>query len=504
MIKLEKIKANDFLSFQELNLDLSAPGLYLISGFNEETGDSNGSGKSSVLSIISWVLFGTTHKGLSVPDVIRWGASTCKASLEMSDGSTKYNISRTPTTVSLKINGEKLQGKKTDIQTSINEVFKTNYYQFIRSLLFSQGQAEFLGQSSDSDKKKLFRTIFGLDRIDKAYQVVRSRLNNETLIADKSANEISLNDSMLLKFEQDLGRYKALMGNSISTEEERIASIIKKKEELKPVKPENNYDSIRTLEELMAKFRPIDQIQTEFLILEDNNREASISIGIAESKFTEIKMSYSNLENVGSKCRMCGSEITEETISKHRLELEELARINIALIKNLSLVRESNNAKMTELNNSIIEHEKLKNTIREAKLQITSYEFHLSRWEEYCKSIDEEVEKIKNSSTVDAYGRIIEDTDNKINLTKSSIELASADFELAKKKIDVYEFLRHVLSKDGVSAKIITKAFARLEDVANSYLSRVSHEKMSIEIFEGRDRYNCKKEWPEGKLLGLK
>ena len=67
-IIFEKIKIHNFLSFGDAELSFRNKGYVLVSGVNKNPKDgalSNGSGKSSIWSAISWALTGETIQGLS-------------------------------------------------------------------------------------------------------------------------------------------------------------------------------------------------------------------------------------------------------------------------------------------------------------------------------------------------------------------------------------------------------------------------------------------------------
>lgn len=67
-IIFEKIKIHNFLSFGDAEIDFRNKGYVLVSGTNKSPKDdaiSNGSGKSSIWSAISWALTGETIQGLS-------------------------------------------------------------------------------------------------------------------------------------------------------------------------------------------------------------------------------------------------------------------------------------------------------------------------------------------------------------------------------------------------------------------------------------------------------
>jgi exonuclease SbcC len=64
-MKVTNVKAHNFASYKELDIDMSGRGLTLVHG-------ANGSGKSTLCDLIAWTLFGTTSKNGPVTDVVSW------------------------------------------------------------------------------------------------------------------------------------------------------------------------------------------------------------------------------------------------------------------------------------------------------------------------------------------------------------------------------------------------------------------------------------------------
>lgn len=62
---LHKAKVTNFGSFRELEFNFDTPGLSLIHG-------PTGSGKSTLIDITSWILYGITAKDGSVDDIRSW------------------------------------------------------------------------------------------------------------------------------------------------------------------------------------------------------------------------------------------------------------------------------------------------------------------------------------------------------------------------------------------------------------------------------------------------
>ena len=81
------------------SFDLDDKGLVALQGVNldDTAADSNGSGKSSFLDLVSWILTGETARGSSTQDVIRRGATEAKGLLNLKEGNFVYNIIRSRT-----------------------------------------------------------------------------------------------------------------------------------------------------------------------------------------------------------------------------------------------------------------------------------------------------------------------------------------------------------------------------------------------------------------------
>ena len=113
MIRLLSLTAKNFMSFEDLKVDLRKPGLYLISGQNDRGGDSNGSGKSSIFGAISYCLFGRTPKGVAGQDVVRWGSTaSTEVELALLDGDDLLRITRGPDRLELCIGDTPAKGTR--------------------------------------------------------------------------------------------------------------------------------------------------------------------------------------------------------------------------------------------------------------------------------------------------------------------------------------------------------------------------------------------------------
>lgn len=97
MLKFTKVELHNFLSYQDAELNLDNQGVTLIEGVNNSNDayTSSGSGKSSLLSAITYALYGKTVSGLTSNAVINKEAGTdCYVKLYFTLDDNKYYIAR--------------------------------------------------------------------------------------------------------------------------------------------------------------------------------------------------------------------------------------------------------------------------------------------------------------------------------------------------------------------------------------------------------------------------
>lgn len=89
-MKITKVEATNFQSYNELSFNYSDLGLSLISG-------PNGSGKSTFMDAVAWGLFGVTSKEVAADEVRAWDASgptEVEVNLELPSGNIKVSRTR--------------------------------------------------------------------------------------------------------------------------------------------------------------------------------------------------------------------------------------------------------------------------------------------------------------------------------------------------------------------------------------------------------------------------
>lgn len=489
MIRLKTIEAHNFMSFKHLYLDLSKPGLYLISGFNEKGGDSNGSGKSAILDAICFALWGRTSHGLTWEKAKRWDTQEdLYIKLVLTEGDQEHVIERTNATITTSMDRKCIH--KRDAQLSINEMFNTTYELFLASVFFAGGKTDFLASQTDAEKKRIFTPIYRLDKLSKAYDKAKNQFT-------KCCDEISSWDLHIST------RQEAIQSDSITLE------ACKEKE--------RNWDS-----EIDTKIRLCEQkikeisyeVDTQYEKAVQSTRTAYEAIGklvdarvgflevwreelhVALSKQDQNKILSSNAEDAldkarhlseGVVCEYCGSPLNRKALAKHIKEL-------ITKKEQFDLDMGQGTASALDIETKLFEYEELECKLAEAERahtnaisQLQMAQLEAGSRQERRKDYEALLSEARNSKVNNPHSSIIVALETRIEENEELLVEAKTKNEEVRRKADAYSFLKWVFSKEGVSAFIIERAFGRLESLANRYLGSLSSENFSIEIKPQRE-----------------
>lgn len=178
-MKIKKVAARNFRSFEALDWEIPDSGLSLLDGKNLDTGGSNMSGKSSLLDSVFWALYGWLPrwdgpKGGPVDAVIRRGEKSCQVAVELQVGTDIVSVKRKrPASLSLHVNGEEVHGKSDDLQKEIDRRVMSPS-RFLASVYASQDRKTSFFSMGDSERTELLSVIAGLEKLDKALSLAKA------------------------------------------------------------------------------------------------------------------------------------------------------------------------------------------------------------------------------------------------------------------------------------------------------------------------------------------
>lgn len=205
------LHAENFLSFRTLDLDLEGAGLTLVEGENcdDDSAQSNGSGKSAIVDALLWCLFGVTLRGYESDDVVhRKVGKDCVVSVQVvpDDRSVMYEVKRARRHAKLKnallVEETNHGGETSDIsrasiaetQELVEDLLGCSLKTFVTSVVFGQDRAYRFSSLTDREQKEILDEVLGVGRFAEACTSAREMktthdANTDRLIADHVSAE---------------------------------------------------------------------------------------------------------------------------------------------------------------------------------------------------------------------------------------------------------------------------------------------------------------------------
>jgi exonuclease SbcC len=333
--------AEDLYSFENLELDFSKfhTGVTAILGKNIDMNSDNGAGKSAIIRIIYYALYGKDLKGASVDKIIRRNSKGGSLVIfTFKDGDNIFKIQRyrgykkessfkngegkpiSGTGVDFFINNNSFSIEKDPKKTEsiIQSRIKTSDDMFKNSVLTEQKRKYNFLESEDSKKKEILIELLSLDYYELAQKFVKDDIeamdvsfNNTSNKIDLYKNQLGKKNNELKELNEKLKKYEEDASNSITTLEIDINNL---KNQLPLLQKEYL--------EIKDNKKSISELKDSLQLLENENqknKDAILNEKIIIQKESEFK---NNIENSKKQIEDILKENIELNNNNKRLKKE--------------------------------------------------------------------------------------------------------------------------------------------------------------------------------------
>ena len=466
-IEFEKLSFCNILSYGAQGAEIKfQPGLNTIRA-------PNGSGKSTMLDALTFVLFGKPYRDIKLDELIN---ETNKKGLEVTIdfriGKDKYSITRglKPTVLTIMKNGKEMDllSTKKLTQDEIDKLLGINLRLFKNIVAVACTNNKPFLSLPIGDKRALMENIFNIDKLGAMLKDVKKQKT-------ASNAEYSIKNTELSGINQqinDNNNYISQMEEYISTfNETRNANIERFKEQLKQYdqrigKADKN---IKIAESKISELTESIKGKSVANELEHINIECGKTMSIIEKNGTTLEKLKKN-----KLCPVCHSPLDEGHAKKH---LEELQKESEDL----------ENIKLPELRkkyNELLEVQKEYNDtvgfIREIKEKLSSEKSAKTLAESDKNKIEHslQVEESKTCpANLDKYKLKLEELQVRFDAIKCDCEQLVEDMKLQNELIDI-------LGDSGIKTYFYRKLIALLNKNVNEFLVKFEMNNIHIEFDE--------------------
>lgn len=279
-VKFKKAGMKNYGPYVEpMELTINDNKLTLITG-------PNGIGKTMLVDVIPYTLYGTTSKGMKGDDVVNLKTEKdCHTWLEFTVDDVPYRIDRyhkytkLGNTVILKKNDQEIKTGQKEVLPVIEELVAP-FKLFTNTLLFGQKVKTFFTDLTDTEKKEIFRKILDLDEYTDYYNQTKEREKKAKLETTELEKMIYSSESLITSFNSRLEESKKekedfyfnktntikIMQLEIEGLSEKIKNL---KESLRKLEEEKDlFDTIRN--QIREKESEISNLNKELSLVEEN------------------------------------------------------------------------------------------------------------------------------------------------------------------------------------------------------------------------------------------
>lgn len=504
-MKFSRISLENFFSFgEEQFLELSKPGLFLITGKNDEQTESqsNGAGKSTTLDAIVFALFGLVTKNVNLNQIVNEKiGKNCKVALDFYINNDSYRVERY-------IKHEKFHDKilfyknneliskanKRDTQELIDSVIKINYKSFVNSILMSQENVGKFLEADSAKKKEIIENVLQLNVISQYHNIAQLKRKTSKKIFDRIQLEISNYESLISntkesatayvnsckvqkeaaekKLQQLKNKLKELESTNIEEELQKIslAKELKTKIELKKSEIKNKNDSLKSIKN---QIETLESSKDEFKDLINSNNNAN---KILEKEIIKLQ---NNIESLSKEilyakehpdtCPLCKNKINLEELEKWINEKNEIVLTSSNTINSKKKTMEENREKISEWNLKIedlsqkieelesqknkIENEikNIQNDISKITIPITKDEEELNKLNIEIKNVKYQIENINITEYVDQ--EYLNGLINKAKELQNLLKIKKQESKKYEKEVLLYQWWENSLSSKKNSMK---------------------------------------------------
>lgn len=475
--------------FADAEVDLSRPGITLLEGVmaGSSVCDSNGAGKSTVINAALWAIYGRTMQG-GVPgdDVIHHGARVCRVRVSIVGGGEPVVVERERTRgrggvrLRLLVGGEdQSAGTAATTQREVEGVIGMDFATFMSSVAFgARDDVRGFLAATDSERKRLFDSMLGLDRFTVAERAARDKLSrvrdsigeSESKAAglrgegaeaaralERAVGDADDNGDAELE-RKDRGARLVVMRNRLERERRALARLADARD-----REEAAFSGV------LARHRKlVDAAEAERAVYAATARDRRMEAGRLEGEAAGVRRRLGRLAGLGDVCRECGQPVDPDLHARMVADLK--AQADAADARANTLLMEAEAAEMDAAMVPVPDAP-VSDSLDEAQMQVAEAEGAV-------RELEGDVGVLE--ARVDADRERAADRERSIHAARTRVAfldgaIAGAEDELAalRETERMAEFWVHGFGPHGIKSFLIESEVAEIGVVASRYAARL-------------------------------
>lgn len=447
MILFKMIRWKNFLStgnnFTEIDFQKSNTNLIM---------GSNGSGKSTILDALTFVLYNKPFRKINKPQLVNTvNEKDCLVEIEFSIGSREYKVIRgiKPNIFEIWIDGnaQNQDAAQSDQQKKLEEgILKLNYKSFTQTVIL--GSATFVPfmQLTSTNRRdivedlldiKIFSTMNHIlrDRVRSCQEVIREASVRKDMVEDK----IEMQESFIKDIEKS-GKER------IDRKEKQVESL---HGEVHEIMDETDQKTLKIVDELQPKLENLNNTKKTLKKLN------TIKVKL-EQKIQNIVEEHKFFED-NTVCPTCTQPLQEQFRLDKIVDIQDKSKELNEGYKELETAINVEQEKDTQFTNCSSQINKLNNDISTNNVKISGINRQISNLR---KEIQDVADQVSNRNT----------EREALKTLKEDLEKTEKERSSQREEVSYLDFAHSLMKDGGVKSKIIKKYLPLMNQQINKYL----------------------------------
>lgn len=421
------------------SIDLESIGQCLITGQIIEEGDkasyddsdtsnlkkSNGSGKSALVNVVQWVIFGRTMHSSNPGDAIinYFTGKDCYGKVTFKNGDYIIRTRKSSGGNELiyckagdetKLNADTLSTTK-NMQAHLNKAFKLDYDLFCGSVFFNQYSKPWLEMAENTRKKALERML-RVDRFAYYAKTAKQKMDGAENLNNQHLSKYNSTKDSLQIYEEQKENIKESVENFDTNKKKRQADL---QDEIREIEAKIERTEVPDIAKLEKKWDIILQIQKQLSVLSTQEQKKKLDLRSKEQDKLKLSSTADEWKSKSGKmCVSCKQTIeaghTSSIIDPLLEKIDILESEIIDLKKEIKGLQDS----IKKINDGLVD--------KTPKLTVKQAQDIIDTIKQYKKSID----KLKQR---------IQDIDKEKNPHLTSIEEIDSKIRTLQQQLTSYE-----------------------------------------------------------------
>lgn len=490
------IKANNFRSYDKLELEFNHLGLTLLSGVNKSSDNdsSNGSGKTSAMYVALFALFGELPDGSKGDDVIKLDkGKNCLAQVTFKHLKHTFTVKRyrkdseyKNKIILLKDDKDITLSTNKETDNKITELLGFGYDTFMNTIMFSPEKVDSFVSSTDKQRKTMLEELTNTNIYKQAEKMVkddrleaRDSLSDVAKDIDNTTNLIEAQKGVWSQYKQNLtildnqknqlnSQIQELLPQTINGVAD-TATLDKLNNEIKGIK-----DEIDKLD-----LNPVNTANQAYMQQQQIANNSQKELKNKAQQVTDLINSYKKLLNSKSPvCEWCGSVLDLDHKQKELANIKQKINDSLKSLTSLKNDYKASQANLIKLKSNKEAEDKanatkyqkskeLNDTYRAKQKELYTYQTQVAQHDNAKKqvaSLRSQLEQLENKKV---------EAPKQADTSKLQAKLAQLNKQSKKLKtrIDHLDQLVKVYSDKGVKSQALSLVIPYLNDKLKDYLA---------------------------------